>query len=723
MKGSPKELGGNIVVVLGSFIFFLLLFEDKLVVPAWLQPLGRMHPLILHFPIVLLLLAMLMEFSRFKRPSGEKDLYERFSSYLLLTGVITAAITVIMGIFLSQEEEYTAAALFRHKWSGILLFYISCGIFAFRNSTWYSAPVAKGGAISATIFLVLASHFGAIVTHGDNFIWQPVMAVEEQDVPLEQAVIFDHVVKPVFEKKCVSCHNAFKLKGKLKLTDSISVLKGGKTGALFVSERPEESLLLERISLPLEAKKHMPPSGKPQLTREEKLLLHHWIKSGAHFSRKVITLPESDTLKLLAVNILETGKEEAVYDFPPVAQRTLRQLNSNYRVIAPVALNAPALAVNIYNKNEYTPRTLDELKAVERQVIFLNLSKMPVTNEDLKYVARLENLQKLNLNFTEVTGEGLSVLSSLRNLRALSLSGTKVTHQELKKYLPLFESLASVVIWESGVNASELDELRTTFQHLSFEGGFIDDGADPIKLNPPRLRNEFLVFSDSIIIELFHPVRGVEIRFTTDGTEPDSMTSLLFNTSTSLEATTTIKAKAYKEGWLSSEVGVLNVYRRIHQPDTAILLSRLNRVHTAFGARTFFDNELGSFNANSPAWANNWAGVIGNDLELLIKYDNPRKVRSVSLNTLNETENYIFPPASIEIWGGESEDDLHLITRVYPDMPTIYRKPFIRLIDCPFEEREISCLKIIAKPVMKLPKWHKRKDRPALLLVDEILVN
>lgn len=724
MRGNLHKHSGNIVFVLSSFILFLLLFEDKLVIPSWLQPVGRMHPLILHFPIVLLLLAMLMEFFGSARSSGGDDMYARFASRLLLAGVITAGITVIMGIFLSKEEAYTAAALFRHKWSGVLLFYISSGIFALRNSAWYGAPVAKGGAIVTTIFLIMAGHFGATLTHGDNFVWQPVMEEEEPVIPLEQAIVFDHVVKPVLEKKCVSCHNPQKLKGKLRLTDSISVLRGGKSGALFVSGRPEKSLLLQRIHLSPDEKKHMPPAGKPQLTHQEKLLLHHWIKSGARFNEKVVALPESDTLRSLAASILESDKEEVeVYTFPAVTQRTLEQLNSNYRVITPVALNSPALAVNIYNKNVYTPQTLDELKEVKVQVISLHLSKIPVADADLKYVARFENLEKLNLNFTEVSGDGIKVLSALKKLKFLSLSGTKVTYQALMQHLPLFEALESVVIWETGINASELNALQTRFPHLTFEGGFMDDGADPIKLNPPRLKNKTLVFSDSISIELFHPVKGVDIRFTTDGSEPDSIASAAFRGGASVKATTAVKARAYKHGWLSSDVSVLNVYRRMHQPDTAILLSRLNRVHTANGAQTFFDYELGSYNANSPAWANNWAGVLKNDLELLVKYDRPAKVRSVSLNTLNETENNIFPPASIEIWGGASEADLKLITRLSPDMPVSYSKPFIRLVDCNFAEQQISYLKIIARPVMKLPKWHKRKDKPALLLVDEILIN
>ncbi len=98
-------------------------------------------------------------------------------------------------------------------------------------------------------------------------------------------------------------------------------------------------------------------------------------------------------------------------------------------------------------------------------------------------------------------------------------------------------------------------------------------------------------------------------------------------------------------------------------------------------------------------------------------------ISSIALNTLIETETSIFPPATIEIWGGPSPTQLKLITRMKPEHPKDYRKPFIQLIECIMPQQKISFLKIIAKPVMKLPGWHKNKDKPALLLVDEVLVN
>ena len=716
---------GNIVFGLGVFITFILIFESQLTIPSWLQPFGRMHPLILHLPIVLLLLALGLEFFRWHKPNGTKTKsYEELAGLLLFAGTLTAGLAVVMGIFLAREDGYTADALQPHKWTGVGVFFLSAVIFSVRTSPWYNATAAKVGAIATTVCLLVAGHLGGSLTHGNDFVLQPVLAnARPASVPLEQAQLFPHVIQPLLESKCVSCHNPEKKKGKLLLTDEDAIRRGGKTGVLFVAGQPDSSLLLQRIGLPLEHKKHMPPTGKPQLTNVEKDLLYHWIRTGSSFDTKISDLDENDSLRIAALSFLnERHRNLEEYSFPAVEERTLTALNSNYRVVRPVSRNSPALMVNVYNREVYNPRTLEELQDVRIQVVSLDLSKMPVKDDDLKLIGRLDNLRTLNLNFTDINGAGLGYLRDLESLEELSLTGTPVSYAILKEALPGMKSLKTVTLWDTPVSHEEVRLLQNAHPNISFIA-FSEHGRALIKLNPPRIQNKSRVFRDSIRLELFHPVRGTDIRFTLDGREPDSLSSELYPGPMVMNKTIAIKARAYKEGWLSSDATTMYIYRSAHKPDTAVLKSKLNRVHVANGAKTFFDHELGGFNANSPAWANNWAGFIGNDLVLYAHYDHPVRVSSVSINTLIEPETSIFPPEVIEVWGGPSEEAMTLIARKQIELPTAYRKPYIQLHDVTFGEREVSCLKVVAKPVMELAAWHKKKKKPALMLVDEILIN
>lgn len=584
----------NVVLVLSVFIIFILLFEHRLVIPGVLQAFGRLHPLVLHLPIALLLVALALEFfTGGKSTDTGKNAYQQLTGVLLFAGVATSGIAVIMGIFLAREGDHGGGELLWHKWTGVAVYFVAVAIYSFRTAKWYSPSVAKTGAIATTVCLVIAGHFGGSLTHGDNFVLAPV-------------------------------------------------------------------------------------------------------------------LPESEYVDK--------------YHFPAADDETVQSLNSNYRVIRPVALNSSALAVNIYNRAAYASNVLDELKALARQIVSLDLSKMPVQDKDLEYLARFENLETLNLNFTDIHGDGLASLAGLKSLREISLTGTPVTFEALKTTLGLLDSLAIVAVWDTGLSDDEMQLLAETLPDVSFAGKD-DYKTSLIKLNPPRLKNKIRVFNETLPVELFHAVKNTDIRFALDGKDPDSVSANLFEGKLVVDKTAAIRARAFKKGWISSDVATLQVYRRAHQPDTAILSSKMNRVHTAKGADTFFDFELGGFNANSPAWANNWGGFRNNDMDLLVKYDEPRAISSVSLNTLIETENSIFPPSVVEVWGGNTERDMMLLATKRIVLPPVYRKPYIELIEVEFPHREVSHVRILAKPVMALPSWHKNKKKPALMLIDEILIN
>ncbi|GAA4406675.1 chitobiase/beta-hexosaminidase C-terminal domain-containing protein [Nibrella viscosa] len=706
------------------FSLVLLAFNDKVVVPVWLQSVGRMHPLLLHFPLVLLLLALGLEIFRFKPANRTNDFYQGFLNGLWLAGALSAGITVIMGLFLSREEGYSGSALQWHKWSGAGVFFLSALLYWSRNRSWYTAGVAQTSAVFGAGLLVVSGHLGATVTHGDNFVWEPIAKLSKPEpVPLEQAVVFDHVIQPIFEQKCVSCHNAEKLKGGLMLTNAESVRKGGKTGRLFVAGKPETSLLLQRIHLPEEEKKHMPPKGKAQLTDNEIALLSLWVKGKADFKQKVVDLPPSDTLRRIAAALFKPAEDVEVYAFDAADEETVQQLSNNYRTILPLAKDSPALAVYFFNQNQYAPEKLKELKDIRQQVVSLSLNKMPVRDADLATVGQFENLRKLDINFTNITGAGLKALAGLKHLTELALSGTRITYSDLPELLRSLPSLKTVALWETQVKPADIQQLQKAYSHITFIGGFRGDEAAPIKLNPPLVKNSSVIFNQPLTVQLGHPVKGVQIRYTTDGTEPDSINSPLFTGNTLLTESADINAKAYKEGWYGSNAATFHFYKTTYKPDSVNLLLPLNRVHQADGAKTFFDGKLGVLNANSPAWANNWAGVRNNDLSFVSEFKTPVTVKSVALRTMVESETGIFPPTVIEIWGGPSREQMKLITTYKPAQPQKVYPPEMNAYEATFKPQTLSYLKIVAKPVEQLPEWHNNKGKRGLLLVDEVFIN
>ena len=727
-----KKLVGwaeQVLFTLVVFTLFLLLFADKIVVPIWLQPLGRMHPLLLHFPIVLLLLAMVMEAFRFRSSNASNgsdttEFYQTFLTNLLLIGTLFAGVTVILGLFLSKEDGYSGQVLQWHKWSGVGIFFTSSLVYWVRNKTWYNARIARSGAVITVVFLIAAGHYGATLTHGNNFLFEPISnQFKPAPVSLNQAVVFTDVIQPIFEQKCVSCHNPNKLKGELNLTNAESIRIGGKTGKLFVAGQPDSSLLLKRIHLPVDEKKHMPPSGKSQLSPQEITLLSLWVKSRVGFDKKVVDLPVNDSLRFIASSLFKPVEQVGEFEFDAADEETIKKLNNDYRTIAALSKGSPALAVNLYNKITYSPEKLIELSSIKQQIVYLNLNKMPVKDVDLKRISEFENLQKLDLNFTDITGRGLAELISLKQLRTLSLSGTKVSYNELQRQTGNFKKLTTISVWNTQLTAREVQQLQKANKTVQFIAGYDGAVSNPIKLNPPQLKNSSAIFSQPLTLQLKHPIKGVQIRFTTDGTEPDSLNSPVFTDQTVISRSTLVKAKAYKTGWFSSSVAAFDLYKNTYTPDSASLLLPLNPVHQADGAHTFFDGKLGMLSPNSPAWANNWAGFKKNDMVLVSEFKKPIRITSVALRIMVEEETGIFPPGTVEVWGGDSRDRMKLMATLRPDLPVQKSTPILKAVACTFRPQTVSCLKIIAKPLSQLPDWHANKGKPALLLVDEVFIN
>lgn len=706
----------NITFALNCLLIFLLIFETRLDIPTWLQVVGRTHPVFLHFPLVLVLaygvMAIVFAFKR-----SVDIAYRHVASYVLLLGALSAVLAALAGLILSREEGYDAEALQWHKWSGAAISVLTMGWYYFSNRIQTKKILTAFTAVVAMILVIFAGHQGAGITHGQNFLLAPMLPEKKQpSVTAEEAIVFAHMVKPILEEKCESCHNSKKAKGELIMETEALLLKGGKSGKLWDSAAADLGLLLRRVHLPLEAKKHMPPQGKPQLSDEETEIITQWIRKGADFKLRVSDLPPSDTLHLLAVKIF-TNAEMAEYDFEEADAATVEKLNSPNRVVATEALGSPAITVNFFNSVLFSPEQLKELGEIKKQVVTLDLAKMPLKDADIKLVSEFENLRRLNLSFTQITGAALPELKKLKYLRSLSLSGTQLTAEQLKQ-LQSFPNLKTVYTWNTQVAAADIDKIQQEIKHIRFENGFRGDTVK-MKLSPPVLLNEEAFIAKAIPLKLKHYIQGTSIRYTTDGNEPDSLHSPEYTGKEMIDSNMRIKAKAFKPGWISSDVMKASIYKSTYTPDTVIYLTKAEGNFMDEGNKYLFNREKGEADYRF----GNWVGFRNNIMECVLHFPASVSAKSVTLSTLIDPGPYIMPAQSIEIWGGEDLAKLKLLGRKVPDQPKNYVPSTREGYELKFDATTLTYIKIIVTPVQKLPKWHAGKGEKGWFFIDEVLVN
>ncbi|HUQ94208.1 MAG TPA: PSD1 and planctomycete cytochrome C domain-containing protein [Bryobacteraceae bacterium] len=86
---------------------------------------------------------------------------------------------------------------------------------------------------------------------------------------------FEKDILPLLEARCAKCHTGPEAQGGLAIRTRAALVKGGKSGAAFLSGEPDRSLLMSRIR-----SGQMPPGG-PKLADSEIDLVRRWIEVGA----------------------------------------------------------------------------------------------------------------------------------------------------------------------------------------------------------------------------------------------------------------------------------------------------------------------------------------------------------------------------------------------------------------------------------------------------------
>jgi hypothetical protein len=121
-------------------------------------------------------------------------------------------------------------------------------------------------------------------------------------IPASAAWSVDFVkdIQPIFETKCLECHNPKKVKGDLLMDTAANLLKGGESGAGLVVGNPEESEIVKRMVLPHDHDDIMPPKGGP-LSEAQIALVKQWIAEGAIWPKDVaIRYKSPEEVKALA---------------------------------------------------------------------------------------------------------------------------------------------------------------------------------------------------------------------------------------------------------------------------------------------------------------------------------------------------------------------------------------------------------------------------------------
>jgi hypothetical protein len=717
---SLKKIIADVVFVVQILIGFILIFENRIVIPPLLQSIGRVHPLFLHLPIGLLLLTVLLFFMRRYFAGAALD---PLLDFLLHITALTTSITALMGLLLSKEGTFGADQLAFHKWLGVSLSFLCWILLLFKGRL----PVLKPVGVVAVLVLIFVGHFGARLTHGEGFVLAP-METEEPHVArviTDSTALYTAAIEPIFESKCSGCHNRRKAKGNLVLTSLEGIEKGGKDGPLWKPGDAAHSLIVEKLTLPLEHDDHMPPKDKAQLTEDEVGLISLWIGNGADTGKTLREFEKTDTVRRLADLIIPRYQQlggaavQQQYTFAFASPEKIMDLSRPNRSVFQIAKNEPAIQADFFLRDNYDPKYLEELGEIKEQLISLNLSKMPVKDEELSTLRKFSNLETLNLNYTEIKGEGLKSVIGLPRLRSVSLSGTQVTADALSS-LGQSKSLKEVFVWNTPVSSEDVAALNNKFPSIRWDFGFVPDEKEILKLSVPLLKNKSRVLSPGEDVILKHNLPGTIVRYTIDGTDPDSVASPLYEKPLTVGDYTVVKAKAYKDGWLSSDVGEFIFFRKKFTPDSVKLLKPASERYKGEGGKTLIDGNKGLVNYyRHPAWI----AFKENDLVAEFAFEKQQpSIHNITLSYVRNSYTICMPPHEMQVWAGNDRQNLKLVGKVNPPEGEHPSSPRIEGVSMEIPPGNYKYYRLVAKPLKKLEKGNPKK-RDIWLMVDEVFFN
>lgn len=423
---------------------------------------GRTHPILVHFPIAMVLAAAMIETIRamVRRPAPA-----RTSIHMLGIGVIAAAAAIGSGWLNGDYENHASQAdtMELHRWIGIgggvvaLLAFLA-GLSASRSRrlllAFRALLLVAAGAIG------FAGHLGGSMVYGEGYVLAPLKMGAEpprseppsgDDTREPRAgsawgavtagpVSFDRDVLPIFEARCVECHGPSRARASLRL-DSLDRAIDSEPWVLSIGE-PQRSDLIARVRMDQSEDGAMPPKGE-RLTASEIALIEAWIVSLARdesddgsASHGESTMPASSTLggdaTLDENHPPPTNPDALAWSADQV--NALQSLRSRGARIEPLSADSDLLDANLSMMSPVCDGdALAMLGPIVRHVERLSLSGSDLASGDLGVINGAESLRSLILDRTGIDDSVAVMLASLPSLETLVVTGTRFGDQGLQE--------------------------------------------------------------------------------------------------------------------------------------------------------------------------------------------------------------------------------------------------------------------------------------------------
>ncbi|MAW08934.1 MAG: hypothetical protein CBD60_01430 [Flavobacteriaceae bacterium TMED200] len=443
--------------------------------------LGRFHPLLVHLPIGFLILAILIEIycSIFKI-----RINQRIINFTWFVAFFSSIITTTLGLLIAETGHYIDENLFMHKVFGLSLTAVTFVSWFFRLSFFSNLFSSTFKTLSNSVIVVLLTltgHYGGNLTHGETYLvdYAPdnikklvVKKNKYVELDIDSVEIYNDLIQPIFNQKCVSCHNKDILRGNLNMDSYSNLLKGGSSGNPINKSEPRKSLLIKRITMPTSELKYMPPDGEPVSFDEIKTLIW-WINNLDKSNENLASLKVEDDIKeslemLYSINFNEKQWFEKII-VEKLDESLIQGIDNTVFQIKYISDEKKFLSVKYLKKN-VSLSDIEKLQKIGGNITYFTAKSSNLSNDMIKSISNFENLVKLEIQDNNIDDESIEILQSLNNLEILNIHKTKITSKAIDA-LKKFKNLKRAYVWGTSISKSDIDDFNRKESKLKLIGG------------------------------------------------------------------------------------------------------------------------------------------------------------------------------------------------------------------------------------------------------------
>lgn len=206
------------------------------------------------------------------------------------------------------------------------------------------------------------------------------------------------------------------------------------------------------------------------------------------------------------------------------------------------------------------------------------------------------------------------------------------------------------------------------------------------------------------------------IRYTTDGSEPDT-DAALYTAPVEIRKGCTVKARVERDNM------EIRTYSQDFIDNKAMgkkaVLNTLPMPKYSYSAPdNFVDGIRGVFQYSS----GQWAGWNGDPFSVTIDMGSGISYSSVTLGTMSIKDEDVFPPLSLTVSTSEDGKEFTEAGSISIPMIAVDDKDSLKEYTVEFPQTSARYVKVDAETVSTLPSWHGRAGQKGFLFVDEIVV-